>query len=1607
MSENSDSTVLGTIEELTGRALGTYAFNPDRIEEDANGERRIHQGGYGNRQLFELVQNAADELRADQYNGGRIQVVLTEDHLYCANEGAPVTPEGADTILRMGVSKKRGGQIGRFGVGVKSVLSVSRAPEFFSKSGSFGFDADWSSKQILEAVNRGRAERGEARVSSVGETPVLRMARPLNVEDECAQDPILSSLWDWASTVVRLPLISGASNRLGEDIQQRSRARNEASSIEFPHLFQLFSPHVGSVLLEDRRHMPHVRREIHVSHEGERRTIRQSRLGERATTEDYAVFTQSHQVNDETRSGAGELHDRATIDVSWAVPNYTISANSDYRTVPNDRGTFWSYFPTKYSTTLSGALNAAWKTNEDRQNLLDNSDLNAELLQVAAQLVIESLEKLVDEADPAAYLPLLPGRPKESPNWACRSLTERIWALSADNPTLPDQNGVLRRPADLKIHSEKLSLKALSLWAEYPGRPENWVHHSVEGPGSRRGKMNHIREAASCESTASMAEWLEALVENERTPEASAAALRVLDHMLVHDLTGSSDAAEASEARRAKIAMTESGKFVAPTPGMIFRRTSEDDLNGNFLYINDQVAENSEMMQVLDRLGIRESDSEGRFRSVLDQGFESYSDESWARFWELLNVAGGSLQLAAIKKRVKYPSSMLKAKTVAGRFRPLMHCMLPGSVVPPDGTRDELIAVDTKFHADDVEILKEFGVSEGPDSLYKPVEDESWFQSYREAIYKEYCASLAPTERPVMIKTMMLDGPQVPGPLRHFRHLSSDGRAAFIEEVNDNQLVGNWTRQIGRSASKRTYVTSPIIWLFREMGYVKSSQGLVAINDAVGPQLESYSSVLPVVEMSETKAKKLCLPASVDDVPVEHWSELLDELRRSEDDLFVGQTYAMLIRVAHDLLLEESVVRCRVGDRWELRPDSEIAVARTRVEYDELVRENRPTILVDKPGDAEEAETMISEWGMLTYGDVIERRIRSVPAGTPIALTDEYPALRRRIAPAKLSGLRIQKCSELEEVVRTPNGNRMQSLERALEDNTLLVALDVSSERALELADEEFEFGLGTDGCRNVIEVHSRHLADQEFKARIERIRTAETIPEKIGLLLEKDEILRGLPAGLVESVKYETGALPIGVRLAELAYDAHDDGVLRAYAKELRDRFPEAPARFDGGSAALRFVADLAFPESFGGTRVSTPPEREEVLGPVDFPALHQYQDVIASRLVDLLRQPTPQRAMLSLPTGAGKTRVAAEGVIRWIRDVGVPSGPILWIAQTTELCEQAVQAWKFVWEEVGADVPLVIDRFWSGNSTTPVVENPHLVVATDAQLSSSNGLKSEEYSWLRDAPLVIVDEAHVAISPEYTQLLRLMDLTHSRTARHLVGLTATPFRNNADLTRRLVQRFGDRRLDEGVLGDRPIARLQELGVLSRVEHRELTGVSMKLELGELAEVKKMGGFLPRSAEKRLAQDEDRNRILVDEISALPEDWPVLVFATSVDQAKLLAAQLSMRGIRSVAIDSATPPAERRQRIDAFRRGKVRVITNFGVLSQGFDAPATRAVLIARPVFSANVYQQMVGRGLRGVRNGGKENCLILDVRDNIVNFDSSLAFTEFEYLWQGNEGG
>ena len=159
---------------------------------------------------------------------------------------------------------------------------------------------------------------------------------------------------------------------------------------------------------------------------------------------------------------------------------------------------------------------------------------------------------------------------------------------------------------------------------------------------------------------------------------------------------------------------------------------------------------------------------------------------------------------------------------------------------------------------------------------------------------------------------------------------------------------------------------------------------------------------------------------------------------------------------------------------------------------------------------------------------------------------------------------------------------------------------------------------------------------------------------------------------------------------------------------------------------------------------------------------------------------------------------------------------------------------------------------------------------------------------------------------------------------------------------------------------------------------------------------------WLPRSMEERIARDADRTRRIVDAYRRfVSKEWPTLVFATSVEHAQTVAALLNSEGFRARAVSGGTEPSVRRDIVERFRAGHIDVLVNYGVFREGFDAPKTRAIIVARPVYSPNLYFQMIGRGLRGPKNGGNDRCLIVNVRDNIDNFDKALAFADLDWLW------
>ena len=138
--------------------------------------------------------------------------------------------------------------------------------------------------------------------------------------------------------------------------------------------------------------------------------------------------------------------------------------------------------------------------------------------------------------------------------------------------------------------------------------------------------------------------------------------------------------------------------------------------------------------------------------------------------------------------------------------------------------------------------------------------------------------------------------------------------------------------------------------------------------------------------------------------------------------------------------------------------------------------------------------------------------------------------------------------------------------------------------------------------------------------------------------------------------------------------------------------------------------------------------------------------------------------------------------------------------------------------------------------------------------------------------------------------------------------------------------------------------------------------------------------GELPDSVLERISDDDRRNEIIVNAVME-SNAKSILLFANSVAHAQYLAARLHLQGCSAAAVSGETDRLARQHFTKRFRDNDLRVICNCRVLTTGFDAPKADMILIAQPVFSAVLYMQMVGRGLRGVADGGTSHCEIATV--------------------------
>lgn len=391
----------------------------------------------------------------------------------------------------------------------------------------------------------------------------------------------------------------------------------------------------------------------------------------------------------------------------------------------------------------------------------------------------------------------------------------------------------------------------------------------------------------------------------------------------------------------------------------------------------------------------------------------------------------------------------------------------------------------------------------------------------------------------------------------------------------------------------------------------------------------------------------------------------------------------------------------------------------------------------------------------------------------------------------------------------------------------------------------------------------------------------------------------------------------------------------------------------------------------------------------------LFPHQDHAAKKVASKLTE-RERRVVLHMPTGSGKTRTAMHIICQHLRNN--PNTAVIWLAYSEELCEQAATEFELAWQHLGTR-SITIARYWGHYDPDVVEVRDGLIVASLAK-TYRRVLKDLQFGAMlgESVSLIVIDEAHQAIAPTYGLLLDCLQSAGRRSS--ILGLTATPGRSWDDLDedRKLASFFDNQKVTLTVHGyTNPVEYLIDKGYLARPTYRNLLYESgRRITPADLVRIQN-DLDIPVALLKSIGEDEQRNLRIVCEVEALAARHKrILVFAPSVANSALVANTLQAHGkvsARSVVGNTALYDRQLFIRWFKCNEDEPRVLCNYGVLTTGFDAPQTSAVVIARPTKSLVLYSQMVGRGTRGTKAGGNETAEIVTVVDTSLPGFRNLA--------------
>ncbi len=353
----------------------------------------------------------------------------------------------------------------------------------------------------------------------------------------------------------------------------------------------------------------------------------------------------------------------------------------------------------------------------------------------------------------------------------------------------------------------------------------------------------------------------------------------------------------------------------------------------------------------------------------------------------------------------------------------------------------------------------------------------------------------------------------------------------------------------------------------------------------------------------------------------------------------------------------------------------------------------------------------------------------------------------------------------------------------------------------------------------------------------------------------------------------------------------------------------------------------------------------------------------------------PEPRGGILVLPTGAGKTFTACHFICRNPLSDGFK---VLWLAHTHHLLEQAHSSFSDVVGLIAEPKSRLCSRVVSGTighfPVHSIQASDDVVISSLQTVCNAVSHRHQQLDRFLDSTkgrlFVVFDEAHHSPAPSYRSLI--LGLRERCPQMHLMGLTATPTYSEENRRGWLHKLF-----PQGIIYQVAPQKLMAAGILARpVPEEAPTAFDANFDEREYENWVGTNRDLPDTIITSLASSRERNEYIAGcYVSQRQRYGKTIIFADRWEQCEQLSEVLKKRDVKADAIYShvdANPgstearnrrtSAENAKVLQAFRDGKLDVLINIRMATEGTDVPDVQTVFLTRQTTSQILLTQMVG---------------------------------------------